>query len=226
MQRLGTAALVAALLAIGWTTTAGALAACSTGPGPHLYVGGGGIVIARPDGERVVMGKVTVWDSCVASLRTQAPAGTYSVDVTRVGPAVDGDYDVGIGGAFFGAGPWADESICGYGLDAHGTSVTVVDLVNPDIRFVTAADDQNGPVIISLGSGRSVCETDGNISPGDPAVDPTADADDCMSATFVSTGTACGTGGDGGYWVALVAARFNQQGQNTAPAPTQGWIYA
>ena len=171
-------------------------AACATTNAPHAYGAGGSVgaeteVIGSPSA-----GVVTVSDN-----------NTGDCDGDGVPGDFDGDYEAGAGGGFFGAGPWANEPICQYGLKTHGTSVTVTDAISANIGFVTGADDQQGPVVIpDPVNGGNICETDGNISPGDPAVDPTADADDCLSTTFINSGTACGTGGDGGYWVFINGA--------------------
>ena len=149
----------------------------------------------------------------------------------------DGDYEAGVGGGFFGAGPWRNETVCQYGLVAHGTSVAVTDGLSANIGFVTGADDQAGPVVIpDPATGGNICETDGNISPcptnGDPC-GPTDDADDCLSADFVNSGTACGFGGDGGYWVFLHGVRCSVGNVPPGPptlscteTPTAGFIQA
>jgi hypothetical protein len=118
----------------------------------------------------------------------------------------DGDYDAGIGGAFFGYGPWASEPTCDYGLRTHGGSVFVHDMVwGSNIAFAIGADDTSGPVISTDPiTGETTCETDGSITAGDPETDPTADADDCLHDAL-SWGVTCGAGGDGGYWVFLDA---------------------
>ena len=152
----------------------------------------------------------------------------------------DGDYDAGVGGAFFGYGAWVDDECYDQGpnywhLNSHGPNVVVEDMVfGRDIWFVTGEDDQTGPVKFYAdydGDGYAealVCETDGSINPGDPATDPTADPDDCLSEPYLGVGQTCGTGGgDGGYWVFLYEGYVEENGGvllgNT---PTAGTITA
>ena len=116
----------------------------------------------------------------------------------------DGDYDVGVGGAAFGYGSWIDDPDCGYQLNHHGGNVVVNDAVfGSNIWFMTGEDDQSGPVKIQDPvTLEYTCTTSGSIMPGDPATDPTADADDCLSGLFVGVGFTCGSGGgDGLFWV-------------------------
>ena len=193
---------------------------CATAPYPHTY---GPLPVLRGTQLSVaarVGGLVTVSDGNVADCdRDGIPAD------------FDGDFEVGGSGAFFGAGPWANEPICRYGLKTHGTSVAVTDVLSTGITFVTGADDQSGPLVVTDPvTGTTVCETDGNISPGDPATNPTADPDDCMSSTQTSSGSACGTGGDGGYWVFLTACEWYYwpppPGIECGPSATTGYITA
>ena len=149
----------------------------------------------------------------------------------------DGDYDSGIGGAFFGYGPWANEPICGNALKEHyGYVVAVYDLVFFDnIWFRTGADDTYGPDLTpDPVDGSPACTTSGSITPGDPATDPTADPDDCLSDPqnlgdwqYHDNGRACGAGGDGGYWVFLLGAGYvNDFGWLTITnPPTTGNIH-
>ena len=117
----------------------------------------------------------------------------------------DGDYDDGVGGAFFGYGHWGYDPVCNYGLNLHAGRVSVDDVVwGSDIWFRIGADDTSGPVLsVDPLTGATTCSTDGSITPGDPATDPIADADDCLTDPVHGTGTTCGAGGDGGYWVIL-----------------------
>ena len=166
---------------------------CATAPAPHTYGLAGS-----------VGGEIETVGSPSAGIVTVNEGNTGDCDGDGIPADFDGDYEFGIGGGFFGAGPWANEPICQYGLKTHGTSVTVTDLISANAAFVTGADDQSGPIVIpDPVNGGNICETDGNISPGDPSSDPTADSDDCLSVVFINSGTACGTGGDGGFWVFL-----------------------
>ena len=118
----------------------------------------------------------------------------------------DGDFETGIGGGFFGYGTWVDDPDCS-ALNAHGPNVNVNDFTwGNGVAFVVGEDDQSGPTkIYDPLLGKWQCETDGAITPGNPAADPNADADDCLSQVFIGTGHTCGSGGgDGGYWVILV----------------------
>lgn len=136
------------------------------------------------------------------------------------------DYAFGVGGAFFGHGPWADEATCSLGLATHGGLVTVVDAVfGSDVRFITGADDTDGPdVWTDPETGETSCTTDGSITPGDILTDPSADADDCLSEVHVGSGSTCGAGGDGGYWVFLGV--FADDGPSPGNPPTAGIITA
>lgn len=117
----------------------------------------------------------------------------------------DGDYDLGDHGAFFAAGPWADETICDYRLARWRLDPTVEDDAYAAVPFVVGADDTSGPTILpDSESDTATFLTDGTILPGDPAVDPSADPDDCLTPVYFGHGTTCGTGGDGGYWVILL----------------------
>lgn len=142
----------------------------------------------------------------------------------------DGDYDNGIGGAFFGYGAWTDDPDCNYRLNHHGSMVTVDDIVfGSGIKFIVGEDDQNGPVkVVDPETGLTVCTTTGAITPGDPFADPTADADDCIGGVFTGTGWTCGSGGgDGGYWVALLSYYIDDWGNVViANPPIAGTITA
>ena len=133
-----------------------------------------------------------------------ADTNTFDCDGNGIPGDFDGDYESGVGGGFFGYGAWANEPTCSYGLATHGGSVTVHDAVfGEDVWFVVGASDTSGPIIVvDPATGSTFCSTDGVIAPGDPATDPTADADDCVEE-FHGSGTTCGAGGDGGYWVIL-----------------------
>ena len=140
----------------------------------------------------------------------------------------DGDYETGNGGGFFGYGPWANEPTCNYGLQLHGGVATVNDVVfGSDVWFLIGADDTSGPVVTFDATEGIQCTTDGTIAPGDPATDPTADADDCLSPLYQGTGVTCGAGGDGGYWVILTGANVAQGGSlSFTNPPTAGLITA
>ena len=144
-------------------------------------------------------GQATAWDSNIVDCNGDVLPVDY-----------DGDYDTGIGGAFFGYGPWAHEPTCDNGLTSHGAVVTVNDLsYGNDIWFLIGADDTSGPAIsVDPVSGATTCSTDGSITPGDPFTNPIADADDCLTprqnAAVGIVLTTCGAGGDGGYWVFLL----------------------
>ena len=197
-------------------------------PHSHTY-GSGGSAGARSDtatgGDEVGAGIVTVTDTNTGDCDNDGVAGDF-----------DGDYDSGVGGGFFGFGPWADEGVCNYGLELHGAVVTVNDAAfGSDIWFVIGADDTSGPVITPVidpptgqPTGEFTCETDGSITPGDPATDPTADADDCLTQPLNGSGSTCGAGGDGGYWVFLSGALVSEGagGVGANNAPTAGTITA
>ena len=207
-----------------------------SGPGPnscthfsphsHSY-GTGGSAGARSDtvtgGDEVGAGIVTVFDTNTADCDGDGLRN------------FDGDYDSGVGGAFFGYGPWANEPTCNYGLAVHGGVVVAVNDVvfGADVWFTIGADDTSGPVVsVDPVTGETTCETDGSITPGDPATDPTADADDCLTApqnlAQGSSGATCGAGGDGGYWVFLNGLLVTESAGNPGAnnAPTAGTITA
>ena len=168
---------------------------------------------------------------------TSSP-GTVSVSDSNMGDCdgdgvpgeFDGDLDAGVGGGFFGYGPWADEATCDYGYLQHGSHVTVSDVTfGSDIWFVIGADDTSGPAIsVDPVTGETTCSTDGSITPGDPSTDPTADPDDCLTPPQHGSGVTCGAGGDGGYWVFLVAGGVveNAGGVSLSNAPTTGGLTA
>ena len=169
---------------------------CASVSAPHVYGAGG-----SAGGKSVT---VTGSGDSGAGVVTASENNTADCDGDGVPGDFDGDYEAAGGGGFFGAGAWANEAICQYGLRTHGTAVTVTDVISPNIAFLTGADDQQGPIVIpDPVNGGNICETDGSISPGDPTLDPTVDTDDCLSAVYINSGSACGTGGDGGYWVFL-----------------------
>ena len=142
---------------------------------PHAHTYGAAASVGL--GFRLVEHGVTVADTTLADCDGDGVPGDF-----------DGDYETGVGGAFFGYGPWADEATCNFGLTQHGANVIVSDVVfGSDIWFVMGANDRDGPV---------GCETDGIIAPGN-------DLDDCLTPLQHGFGTTCGAGGDGGYWVFL-----------------------
>ncbi|HWH08032.1 MAG TPA: hypothetical protein VNX21_02460, partial [Candidatus Thermoplasmatota archaeon] len=138
----------------------------------------------------------------VGALGISARLGTATVTDSETGDCdgdgvpgdMDGDFDVGLGGAFFGHGPWAEH--CGNHREAAGT-VTVSDFVfGNTVAFATGSNDANSWIADPV-TGENTCVTDGLISPA-------TDADDCLSPT--GTGTqpvVCPGGGDGGLWAIL-----------------------
>ena len=185
----------------------------------HTYEGAGGFAAnASSHGVLIAAGYVLVKDTNTGDCGT--------------GPADwDGDYDSGTGGAFFGHGAWASDPDCNYRLNVHGPNVAVNDVVFGNaIAFVTAENDRDGPTKIwNPATETWVCETDGSIRPGDPAENPAADPDDCVSEVFVGSGTTCGSGGgDGGYWVVLMGAFGDEADGGVALSnpPTTGTITA
>lgn len=193
----------------------GHTASCATASAPHTYGTSATTSLSNPAFSiSASIGNVQVYDN-----------NTGDCDGDGAPANFDGDYEAGLGGGFFGAGFWANEATCQYGLKTHDTTVTVTDVLSPNIAFWTAADDRDGPVVFLSDptTGQNQCSTDGTISPGDPEIDPTADSDDCLSALFVNSGTACGTGGDGGYWVIILTSI---DGTTIHSAPTTGFITA
>ena len=145
----------------------------------------------------------------------------------------DGDWETGVGGAFFGYGPYAQDPVCNYDLQVHVGTVSVNDIVfGNDIWFKIGADDTGGPAYeVDPVDGSISCSVDGSITPGDPTTDPTADADDCLTAPQNAAKgiviPACGAGGDGGYWVFLNGAYALEDGALTVGNPaTAGTITA
>ena len=194
----------------------------------HTYGSGssiGGRSATVTGGDDVGAGLVTVTDTNEADCNFDDVPGDW-----------DGDYDAGVGGGAFGWGPWADEAICNNLLNVHGPNVVVNDVVfGATITFVVGEDDQSGPVVIPVdedGDGvpeGHICETSGSITPGDPATDPTADPDDCLSVQFTGTGATCGSGGgDGLFWVFLDGAFVDENGggAEVKNPPTTGTITA
>lgn len=182
---------------------------CATSAAPHSYGNGAGPLGIRTQSAALLgLDEYAPAGGGVGSiLISVADNNLTDCDGDGTPGDADGDFEFGMGGAFFGAGPWANEATCQYGLKVHGLDVTVTDLLVADVLFITAADDMNGPLVISDPiNGGNICETDGVISPGEASTtsdDPTADHDDCKSHKRKNTGKACGTGGDGGYWVFL-----------------------
>ena len=193
-------------------------------PVPHSHsFGSGGSAAGRSDtvtgGDEVGGGAVTVSETNFEDCDGDGVPGDY-----------DGDWETGVGGGFFGYGPWGNEPTCNYGLTLHGGTVYVHDLVYGwDISFVIGADDTSGPVVsVDPVTGETTCETDGTITPGDPTTDPTADADDCLTEVFIGSGYTCGAGGDGGYWVFLYGTAVSEGpwGVGLSNPPTAGIITA
>lgn len=50
-------------------------------------------------------------------------------------------------------------------------------------------DDESGTTVMPTPSFVTPSEMDDNIGPGDPAVDPTADADGCLNNVVANSGT-------------------------------------
>ena len=229
--------------AIPFTVVTAHTATCASSPAPHSYVAGANVGVqssilalnsktATPDGESVGLTWPTDprWQKHVTTPHGAVivtEGNTADCDGDGVPFDYDGDYETGIGGGFFGYGPWANEATCQYGLRLHGGVVNVFGLLSTD-AFVTGADDQSGPIVIpDVINGGNICETDGSITPGDPAVDPAADADDCLSPIFVfGSGSACGAGGDGGYWVIILTAAVDADSLSISAVPTAGFIIA
>ena len=164
-----------------------------------------------------------------AGLVTVFETNTVDCDGDGAPGDYDGDWETGVGGGFFGYGPWANEPTCNYGLTLHGGTATVTDVVfGGNIEFVIGADDTSGPATsVDPVTGETTCSTSGSITPGDPATDPTADADDCLSAVYTTSGTTCGAGGDGGYWVFLNGALVTEGASGVgASSPPVGTIAA
>ena len=193
----------------------------------HTYGSGGsagGRSATVTGGDDFGVGVVTVTDTNADDCDGDGYAGDW-----------DGDYDAGVGGGAFGYGPWATDPDCAYGYNLHGPNVVVNDVVfGNNIGFVVGEDDQSGPVKVPVDEDADgvpegyICETSGSISPGDPATDPTADADDCLSNHYVGSGSTCGSGGgDGLYWVFLDGVFVDENGGVTAGnPPTTGTITA
>lgn len=140
----------------------------------------------------------------------------------------DGDYDLGVGVAFFGYGQWAEDPDCDYGLNVHGPNVIVNDAVyGLGLGFVVVEVSQQGPTKVPVdddGDGtpdRYVCETEGVLNP--------SMGNGCVSPRFVGTGHTCGPGGgDGGYWVVLDGFLVEENGgfPTGGPSPTAGTVTA
>lgn len=156
--------------------------------------------------------------------------GAGQGNVVSSNPDCPGELDLGAGTGFFGYGPWADEPICDRGLHVHAGHVQVIDFVlGSRVPFVLGEDDQAGPVIVTdPETGATACETSGSITPGDPTVDPLADADDCLTPVYHGAGSTCGSGGgDGGYWVFILGAHLREEhGNPTLHAGATGGFIA
>lgn len=200
--------------------------AASANPCPdqpvHTY-GLGGFASGRSEsvGYGAGSGTVAVTDTSTADCY---PADGVPFDY-------DGDYDSGVGGAFFGYGAWADDADCAYALNVHGPNVVANDALHQgDVWFVVGEDDQTGPAKVrDSQTGVTVCEVDGSINPcpdNNPALcGPTDDPDDCLTRPFQGKGATCGSGGgDGGYWVFLSGVFADETGLGNPP--TAGTITA
>ncbi len=140
-------------------------------------------------------------------LRESATGGSATVQDTNVadcnGDSVpndfDGDYDYGVGGAFFGdSSVWDGSDNCGYDLNVHATTGTAS---SPTTSGTFGVDDAEGPVVITdPHTGATVsCQSDGSITPD-------TDANDCLSAWTGSWSPgSCyySVGADDGYWLFL-----------------------
>lgn len=221
MHRAMRAPLLAALVlcaSLPWTA-GGADAACPS-QFVHTYVAGpsaGGHVRSLLEDDLTITGVVAVADSNEQDCDGDGVPGDW-----------DGDLDLGVGGAFFGHGPWANEPVCQFGLNVHGPNVVVADIFYGfQVFFVVGEDDRNGPVLIQDPVTLEwVCLTDGIIAPGDAATDPTRDPDDCVSDVFrYGVGRTCGQGGgDGGFWVLLLGAYADEYPDATPPGTRQASI--
>ena len=143
----------------------------------------------------------------------------------------DGDHETGVGGGFFGYGPWAHEPVCDHGLTSHSNAVTVTDFAHGNnVPFVIGADQTAGPALaVDPVDGSVSCITDGNIEPcSGTNPSPTCGPSDCLTQTFIGTGTTCGAGGDGGYWVFLLYGHVSARpgGVLVGNPPTAGTIAA
>ena len=179
----------------------------------HSYALPGAVLVGTPSLPLYKVGFVEVTDTNLVDCDLDGVPGDY-----------DGDYDVGLGGGFFGWGPWAAAAACNYNLHVHGPDVKVFDATGLPVLFEIGADDITGPIIVPDPiTGGALCETDGVISPG-------ADADDCLTTPYVSPGPGktCGAGGDGGYWVILDAPGVDVVGGAVVlyGVPTVGTITA
>lgn len=194
-------------------TFADAMPVCPPQP-THTYVGPVGAVVLSSTalGLNTKGGQVTVTDTNLAG----CDANLFN------NPDFDGDYDLGVGGGFFGWGPWANEPVCQYGLHVHGPDVLVYDIVwNNWVQFEIGANDMDGPVVsIDTITSETTCETDGIIA-------PTLDLDDCLAGVYMATGKTCGGGGDGGYWVILdVVVEVSPDNVSGSNPPVAGLITA
>ncbi len=136
----------------------------------------------------------------------------------------DGDYDLGIGGAFFGSSnAWDAAEGCGYDLNVHATSGTATDVTRLPASGSYGVDDTAGPVVVTdPTTGATVsCQTDGGIT-------PETDGNDCLNdwTGFWSQGACAGTGGDDGYWLFVGAQVSENGGRLTAQIATTGTLAA
>ena len=172
-------------------------------------------------------GSATVWDGNVIDCDDDYDPFTQTGETADF----DGDYETGEGGGFFGYGPWAHEPTCDYGLTSHSGTVTVNDAVfGNDIWFIIGADQTAGPWIsVDPIDGSITCNTDGHIEPCDPVnPSPTCGPSDCLTPAYLGSGSTCGAGGDGGYWVFLLTGHiwFGPGGTGVGNPPTLGTITA
>lgn len=182
--------LAAALVASAFLVGGDATADCPPQP-THAYLAGPAVLVDAPFYGPTGLGVVLVQDSAL-----------NDCDGDGVPQEFDGDMELGVGGGFFGWGPWANAEGCEggtFGMNVHGPRVVGRDTLGRPLTFIVGEDDQSGPVHVTGRNGEPYCETDGSITPMD-------DDDDCFSAWFVGEGRTCGTGGgDGGYWVFVLS---------------------
>ena len=193
-------------------------------PHAHTYGNGGSFGVRSSvvrQGSVVRHGTVVVQETNTADCDGDGIPGDH-----------DGDYDTGVGGAFFGYGPWANEPTCNYLRQIHGGTATVNDAVfGSDVWFVIGADDTTGPMITTDPvTGETHCTYDGSITPCHPTsgCGPADDPDDCLTEPLHGSGTTCGAGGDGGYWVFLNVVFVDEGpgGLLVSNLPTAGTITA
>ncbi len=109
----------------------------------------------------------------------------------------DGDYDLGIGGGFFGSSTqWDVTAGCGYDLNVHATTGLAVSTTGLVAAGSVGVDDTTGPTVVTDPSGATLsCQVDGTVT-------PETDSDDCLAPFVGAWAAPCGgVGGDDGYWI-------------------------